>query len=154
MLRVILIFAPIILIDQLTKYFVRNFIALGGQIDVLPFLNFVNVKNTGIAFGMFQGFNQLLSVVSAIVLAVIAFWFIFEARNERKLFSVSFALVLAGGVSNYFDRAYFGFVTDFADFHFFGYHWYSFNIADACICVGAILLTYYYLFIKKPAVKA
>ena len=153
MLKVMLIFVPIIVFDQLTKYFVRKLISLGGQIDITPFLSFVNVKNTGIAFGMFQGFNQLLSVISVIVLAAVAFWFLFESRKEGQLFSISFMLVLAGGVSNYFDRAYFGFVTDFADFHFAGYHWYSFNVADACICVGSILLAYYYLFIKKSAVK-
>ena len=148
-----LIFAPIILLDQFTKYFVRKFIVLGSQIDVMPFLNIVYLKNTGIAFGMFQGFNQLLSVISAIVLAVITFWFIFESRTEGKLFNISFALILSGGVSNYFDRAYFGFVTDFIDFYVSTYHWYTFNIADASISIGAFLLAYYYLFIKKHTKK-
>ena len=64
-------------------------------------------------------------------------------RNARRpLFSASRALIVSGAVGNLWDRLVYGYVTDFLDFHAFGWHWPSFNVADICICVGAVLLMF------------
>ena len=61
---------------------------------------------------------------------------------KRTLFAFSMSLVISGALGNLWDRLVYGFVTDFLDFHAFGYHWPAFNVADICICIGAALLVF------------
>ena len=58
----------------------------------------------------------------------------------EKLFCVSLSLILGGALGNLWDRISLGYVVDFLDFHYGGYHWPAFNVADSAICVGALLL--------------
>jgi signal peptidase II len=131
--------------DQLTKSLVMESIPLHGVVRVVPhFFNLVNTRNPGAAFGLFSdsaspwtsGFLIAVSVaLLAIVLAVI--W------NSRRLewgAGVALALIIGGASSNLADRIRYGRVTDFLDFHFRSYHWFTFNLADSAIVAGAFLL--------------
>lgn len=137
----ILIFAG----DQLTKSLVIRSIPLHAVVRVVPhFFNLVNTSNPGAAFGLFSestsawrsGFLIAISVgLLAVVVGVI--W------NTRRLeweAGVALALIIGGAASNLMDRIRYGRVTDFLDFHFRSYHWFTFNLADTAIVVGAFLL--------------
>ena len=111
---------------------------------VTSFFNLCHVRNTGAAFsflGEAGGWQILVFAGLAAVVSAVCVWLIW--RNARRtLFSASLALIVSGAVGNLWDRLVYGYVTDFLDFHAFGWHWPSFNVADICICVGAVLLVF------------
>jgi signal peptidase II len=87
------------------------------------------------------------------VLAVIAiFIFLKKAESRDKIMVISLSFILGGAIGNSIDRFRLGYVTDFIDFHWFGnlkYHWPPFNVADAAITIGVILILFEALFVKK-----
>jgi signal peptidase II len=138
--KFILILALIIFVfDILTKHFVRAF---SPNIQVLPFFYLSFVKNTGSAFGLFQGYNLFFIFFTIILLSLFAYYY--KKIPEDRVVMVSFGLVLGGAMGNLFDRIFFGYVTDFLAFTF----WPAFNIADAAICTGAVILAVYLLIQK------
>jgi signal peptidase II len=131
--------------DQLTKSMVMRSIPLHGVVTVIPHLfNLVNTRNPGAAFGLFSESTSpwrsgFLIAVSIGLLAVV----IGVAWNSRRVqweAGVALALIIGGAASNLADRIRYGRVTDFLDFHFRAYHWFTFNLADSAIVVGAFLL--------------
>lgn len=124
-----LILFGVILLDQLSKFFVVNSAV-------------VAVCNTGHAFGIrFGGQSSYSLLVSVFVLLVVGYFFFSE---KRRLQSVSLALVLGGGVSNLFDRLFRGCVVDFISIGVSP----SFNVADSAITIGVILLIYSFIFAR------
>jgi signal peptidase II len=131
--------------DQATKAMVESSIPEHAVIPIIPhFFNLTHVKNAGAAFGIFSDApspwkTAILILISAALLAtVIAFaWRDHRLRWESV---VGLALVLGGALSNLVDRIRLGRVVDFLDFYFRTYHWYTFNLADSAIVVGAGLL--------------
>jgi signal peptidase II len=137
----VLIFAG----DQLTKSLVRQSIPLHTVVPVIPhFFNLVNTRNPGAAFGLFSDSTSawrsgFLIAVSIGLLAVVI-GVIWHSRRLAWEAGVALALIIGGAVSNLADRIRYGRVTDFLDFHFRSYHWFTFNLADSAIVVGACLL--------------
>ncbi len=132
--------AVVVVSDQVVKYFIRHTLTEGRSVNVIShFVSFTYVQNRGAAFGFFQN-NRLFIIVVGILAAV----FILA---ELKLFcangvvSLGSALLFGGIVGNLIDRIFLGFVTDFIDFHF----WPVFNIADACIDIGLVILIIYFI---------
>jgi signal peptidase II len=124
-------------LDILSKTAVRFF---HPDYSLLPFFSISYITNTGAAFGMFQGSNIILMLVS---LAVIVFILLFYKSIPCSFaYSVGIGLVLGGAVGNLIDRIFFGFVTDFIAFSFFP----AFNIADSCITIGALILAAHIFF--------
>jgi signal peptidase II len=105
-----------------------------GWLNVTPIANFHG------AFGFF-GDNLLLLVGMAIVVLML-FWFSFrEQAHHSRLVRVAFGMILGGAVGNIIDRLRFHYVVDFIDFNRFPQIWnYTFNVADACITIGVVLL--------------
>lgn len=135
------IFSGVLAFDILTKVLVRAKLPLGSEIIVAPFFSLVHIKNTGIAFGLFQERNIFfigLGVVLTILMMVLAL----KLRTKDKFAALVLAGILGGAVGNLIDRVIFGEVTDFLDFYWRVHHWPAFNIADAAICVGAGLLVW------------
>lgn len=128
-------------VDQCTKWFMLEWVGIAQRdpIAVAPFFNLVMVWNTGVSFGMFAGALSPLFfiVLKAVVLAALAVWL---WRVELRITAVALGLVMGGALGNMIDRIHFGAVADFLDFHAFGYHWPAFNIADACIFIGVVVL--------------
>ncbi|NWH07544.1 MAG: signal peptidase II [Alphaproteobacteria bacterium] len=110
-------------------------------IELTPFFSLSMVWNEGISFGLFQAETLLdrifLIGFATIVASALTFWM---SRTQDRLVTIALGLVIGGAVGNVIDRVYYGAVTDFLDFHLFGYHWYTFNIADAAIVMGVGLL--------------
>ena len=118
---------------------------LGSEISLLPFFSLSHVKNTGIAFGLFQGKNFLFTIVGLFVMAALIV-FAYRTLKEDRFVALVMAGVLGGALGNLTDRIFFHEVTDFLDFYWGAYHWPSFNVADSAICVGMVLMIWHSLF--------
>lgn len=139
--------ALVITLDQVSKWIVLNHLMVPPQtISVTSFFNVVLAWNRGISFGLLSSSNPyspwILAAIAACFIAVISLW-IWQA--ETKVMALAFGMVLGGAIGNLSDRVRFGAVTDFLDFHAFGYHWYTFNIADTAIVIGVTLILLEYL---------
>jgi len=130
-----------IVADQIVKNAVVGRIALYGRVPVLgSVLKLTNIRNSGAVFGVMRGagsYFTFFSVVAAGVLLVVLFF----ARKSSVLVKISLGMVLGGALGNLIDRLRFGAVVDFIDIGFGdAARWPCFNIADAAITVGVILL--------------
>ncbi len=123
--------------DQLTKATVVRALHVGEAVDVLPGLSFWHVRNTGIAFGVFTG---RLSFVVLLTAGAVVWMLAFFARSGARhpLVPVAIGLLLGGSVSNLWDRAFNGFVTDFIYIRLLP----NFNLADSFIVTGVALLIF------------
>ena len=139
--------------DQVSKAMVEASIPVHSTVPVFPhFLNLVHTNNPGAAFGLFSESPSvwrtvLLIVVSSLLLAMVIgiMWRHHQLHWEA---GVGLALILGGALSNLFDRIRFGRVVDFVDVYVRAYHWYTFNLADASIVVGAGFLVFQLLFLE------
>jgi signal peptidase II len=135
----------IVVVDQVTKAIVRSQFELHDGVPVIPgFFNLTRVHNTGAAFGMLNGIDfpfktAALSVVAAGALAGLAF-FAASLPIGQRLSRLGIALVIGGAAGNLIDRIAFGYVTDFVDVYWQGWHFWAFNVADAAITVGVALM--------------
>lgn len=133
--------AAVVLADQIIKWWAIG--VLGGEpygIEILSFFNLVLVWNKGISFGIFGGGSLPPWLLAAIALAVTLALAIWLRKAETRLLALAIGLVIGGALGNVIDRFRFGAVADFLDFHWGAYHWPAFNLADAAISVGAVIL--------------
>jgi len=125
------------LLDRITKYWAIHWLQPRGEIPLLPFLSLTYVENTGVAFGILRGRNEVLTVLSAFLIAGLLFW---RRRLSAQAPVAHWAvlLVISGAMGNLYDRIAYGYVVDFLDFKI----WPVFNVADSCITIGACLLAF------------
>lgn len=142
----------LIALDQLTKYLVLHFLALHQPVAILPFFNLTLMHNTGAAFSFLSQQPVLafwlFSTIALLMSAVFAIWLARLPRENRWL-ACALSLVLGGALGNVIDRFTRGYVVDFLDFYYQGWHFPAFNIADSAITVGAALLILEAFFSKK-----
>jgi signal peptidase II len=142
-----LVFAlPTLFLDQANKWWMLEIyrIAEKGRVEVLPFLDFVFVKNTGISYSLFDQSSMAWQVGLAVFAAVasLALWMWIARGNNTRLTAAALGLVIGGALGNGIDRIRIGGVADFFSLHAFGFYWYVFNIADVAIVAGVALLLY------------
>jgi signal peptidase II len=134
--------AVVVVLDQLTKLWVKNAIPLYSSWPATGFFRITHGQNTGAAFGMFQDSRLILTIISStgvIVILYIALWFSRRFTFLRwKTSMLALGLMLGGTVGNLIDRAFIGHVTDFIKVG----PWPDFNIADSSLVVGGILLAF------------
>lgn len=123
--------------------------------EVLPvidgYVQLVRALNNGAAFGWFSGKSYFLAAVSLIALGAIMAVFLFGGSRQR-LVHVALGFFAAGVCGNMYDRMFNnGYVRDFIDVYYRGYHWHTFNVADALLCIGVGLLIISTLLTEKPA---
>jgi len=141
----LIVSVTVVIFDQITKALVRPALALHESREVIPgFLDLTRVHNTGAAFGMlnaaeFPMKTLILSVVATIALASVA-WYAATVPLTDRLARLGIAGVLGGAVGNLIDRATSGYVLDFVDAYWGGWHFWAFNVADAAITVGVIFM--------------
>lgn len=143
MLRLGLIAALVILVlDQIIKLAVLDLLDIGQRaIVVTPFFNLVLVWNRGVSFGMLDGLGAALPwLLVGVAVAVVLGLIVWLSRTEQWPSALGLGLVIGGALGNVVDRVRYGAVVDFLDFHIAGYHWPAFNLADAAICIGAVVL--------------
>lgn len=143
----------IYLVDQATKAWAVRALRFGNDRTIVSgFFDLVYAQNNGIAFGQLQGsgsFGRWFFVVLAVAAAVAVFYYFLRSPRDDDRVLGACALLLAGIVGNLTDRARLGYVIDFIDIHAHSYHWPTFNIADASITIGALLLAYDLVFVRK-----
>jgi signal peptidase II len=128
--------AVVVALDQLSKALVRSGLELGERQDLVLGIKLVNVRNSGIAFGLFSDGGALLVVGTALALLALVFFFV--THTGRPLVWLPTGLLLGGAIGNLIDRAVEGSVTDFVKLPRFP----AFNVADAAITIGVIALIY------------
>jgi signal peptidase II len=140
-----LLVAVLVVADQITKALVRRSLDLHESITLVPdMLALTRVHNTGAAFGMFnamefQGKSIVLTAVATLALVGVG-WYAASIPLRDRLARLGVACILAGALGNLIDRATFGYVLDFVDASWQGWHFWAFNVADAAITMGVILM--------------
>ena len=152
----ILIVILIIIFDQWTKSLIIKNVMLYEVLPVNSFINITHQENTGAAFSILSnagGWQRwFLSVLAICISVYIVFW-LFRLRNQDQIIlSIGLSLVLGGAIGNVIDRIQLGYVIDYIQVLIMGWPFPSFNIADASITVGAVILIIDALFISKNSV--
>ena len=132
----------LLMADQFTKVLILGYYKLGDGTYVTSFFNVVRVHNNGAAFSFLAtagGWQRWFFTGIGIAAALFIVWML-RAHAGQKLFSFAMACILGGAIGNVIDRSMYGYVVDFLDFHYAGWHFPAFNVADSAITVGAICL--------------
>lgn len=135
----------VVILDQITKALVRPALALHDSVAIIPgYVDFTRVHNTGAAFGMLNAVEfpfkpVVLSLVALIALGGVA-WYAATVPLADRLARIGIAGVLGGAIGNLIDRATFGYVLDFVDAYWNGWHFWAFNVADAAISIGVVFM--------------
>jgi len=134
--------AAIVAVDQLSKVAIERVFSYGDVHPVTGFFNLVLTYNKGAAFSFLAGASgwqkQFFIVIG--LLASLAILYLLARHATQRLFSLALAMILGGAIGNVIDRITHGHVIDFLDFHWRGWHWPAFNVADSAIVCGAALL--------------
>ncbi|WP_447765268.1 signal peptidase II [Sphingopyxis panaciterrae] len=154
----LLIAAFAFLLDQVTKWVVIVPLSLEPKrvIEILPFFNLTWAENCGISLSMFSkctdGQRWILVAVTAAVAGAVAIWMM---REKARGDVIALAMILGGALGNIVDRIRHGYVVDFADLHFGDFRpFLIFNVADACITIGVLLLVARALLLREKAPEA
>lgn len=128
-------------LDQATKGLALASLEVGRRIPVAQVFNLQLGFNEGVSFGLladwFAGRPSAPIILALAIIAALAFWL---SRTGDLRESLGLGAVIGGALGNVADRMRLGAVVDFLDFHFAGYHWPAFNLADVAIVVGVALL--------------
>jgi signal peptidase II len=131
--RLLLVAAAVLAVDQLTKAIVRSSMRLGESRRVIGgVLDITYVHNKGVAFGVLAGGGAIVAALTGVALGAIVVYFVMRSRTAYLWLPVG--LLLGGALGNLLDRARDGAVTDFID----PVLWPAFNVADSCIVIGVL----------------
>lgn len=133
-LRASAVLAAVVAVDQGTKLWVTGTLERGERRDLLPLVDLVNTRNTGVAFGLLQDNGALVGI--AVGVAVVALLVYFARNSHRPALWLPVGILLGGALGNVIDRVREGAVIDFLKFP----AWPAFNVADAAITVGVVVL--------------
>ena len=135
----------VVVLDQLTKFLVKATIPLYAKREIIPnFIDLTHVQNTGAAFGVLNAADfpyksaVMIGIATLALLAIALFGR--QLGAHEKLSRYGLALIIGGAFGNLVDRALAGYVVDFVDIYWGEAHFWAFNVADAAITVGAILV--------------
>ena len=130
----------IIVLDQLSKYWINATMALGESIEIIPnFFRLTNVHNTGAAWSIFEG-KMIFFYLITIVFLIAMVYFYRTSEDADTFTKLCMILMMAGAVGNFIDRLALQYVRDFFDFLLLGYNFPVFNIADISLCIGVALI--------------
>lgn len=142
-----LISAVVVIIDQLSKYYMVQFLSSGIVYPIIGnILELTFVKNKGAAFGILQ--NQTVLFVIITIMVSIALIYLLITVPGQFIIKLSLSMILGGAIGNLIDRIRLGYVVDFIHIT----HWPVFNIADMCIVFGSVILAIYVFFNEKSKV--
>jgi signal peptidase II len=128
--------------DQFAKVLILGYYQLGDSTPVTSFFNIVRVHNNGAAFSFLAsagGWQRWFFTAIGIGAALLMVWLL-KKHAGQKLFAFAIASILGGAVGNVIDRVLYSHVVDFLDFHWRGWHFPAFNVADSAITIGAACL--------------
>ena len=153
-LRWFAVAATVLLLDQLTKLWIMTGFVLGDSRYISSFFNLVRVHNEGAAFSFLSdagGWQRwFFTFLSSAISLVIIVW-LTRLPRQKIIEALALSLILGGALGNLYDRVTLGYVVDFLDFHWAGWHFAAFNVADMAISVGAGLIIIDALFFAEKA---
>ena len=142
----------LVVLDQISKILISSNLALGESLNLLPFLNFTLIHNSGIAFSFFDdggNISRWLLVLTVSGILAYLLFLMYKKTPKNWLELMSLILIISGGLGNLVDRVFLGYVVDFVHVFYQDYSFYVFNMADSYITVGIILYFGYFLFIER-----
>jgi len=146
--KIFIFSALVVLVDQLVKMLVMNFLSLNEQVMVIRnFFYLFYVHNEGAAWNIFSGNRYFLIIISILALYAIIKYFLLDV-NITKIEFYGYFLILGGILGNFIDRVVYGYVIDYLSFHILSYNFPIFNIADSAIVIGSLLIMFH-LFRKS-----
>lgn len=133
-----------VIVDQVVKmWIVNNFSLHEGMEFIKGIVSILYVRNTGAAWGMFEGKMFFFYLITAVAVGTLLY-LMFKEKGKSKLLLTAYSLILAGAVGNFIDRIRLGYVVDMFKFEFIDFP--IFNVADICLTIGVIFLFYYVIF--------
>jgi signal peptidase II len=151
----LIILITVFLTDRISKLYILKLAEIENSVDiyVTSYLNLYLIWNKGIAFGLLSMNESMIyhCITSMIgIIVVIILFMMWKNDNIQKYF---LALVAGGALGNLYDRIVYTAVPDFIDLHFYGFHWFIFNVADIFITVGVFCLILVELFYNNKITK-
>lgn len=143
MLRWLWLAVLVIVIDLGTKAMATAWLSYGQPVPVMPLFNLTLLHNTGAAFSFLagaDGWQRWFFVILALVVSGVLVRWLSTLRRHETWMAIAIVLILGGALGNVYDRIVHGYVVDFLHFYWGGYHFPAFNIADAAITVGAVMM--------------
>lgn len=132
----------VLVLDQVTKYFIKAHLGTFDTINVTSFFSIVYAENIGSAFGLFKSLGSTFFImVSSLAVIALSVMIVKDLANRMP-----YSLLLGGAAGNLLDRLMRGYVVDFLDFHIGTFHWPAFNIADSALTLGILFLFYSAVF--------
>lgn len=132
----------ILIADQFTKVMITGYYKLGDLTYVTSFFNVTRMHNEGAAFSFLagaSGWQRWFFTGIGVAAAAFILWML-RSHHAQRLFSFALACILGGAIGNVIDRVVYGHVVDFLQFHYGGWYFPSFNVADSAITIGAVAL--------------
>lgn len=136
----------IVLLDQISKGLAETWLLQGYSYPVMPSFNLTLLYNTGAAFSLLSeagGWQRWFFIIVTVIVCAVLWSLLRKLKPEEPnavLSAMGMMLIMGGALGNLVDRLFRGAVVDFLDFYYQSYHWPTFNIADICITVGALLI--------------
>jgi signal peptidase II len=144
----------LIVLDQISKWWVvGHLMNPPRRIELTAFFNLVMVWNEGVTFGLGNNVEWGRWLFAGLALVIVVILIGWLRRTAHFWVLIALGLVIGGAIGNVVDRLRWGAVADFLDFHAFGYHWPAFNLADAGIVVGVLLLVLDALIGRKESLR-
>ena len=145
----------VFIFDRATKLYILKLVEVENSVDlyITSYLNLFLIWNKGIAFGLFSIdesiiYNSITILIGLIIVSIL--YMMLKNNNIQRYF---FALIAGGALGNLYDRVVYTAVPDFIDLHFYGFHWFVFNIADIFITIGVFCLILVELFINNKNIN-
>jgi signal peptidase II len=145
----------VFIFDRATKLYILKLAEVETSVDIYisTYLNLFLIWNKGIAFGLLSIdgsviYNSITILIGLIIIAIL--FMMLKNNNIQRYF---FALIAGGALGNFYDRIVYTAVPDFIDFHFYGFHWFVFNVADIFITIGVFCLILVELFFNNKNIN-
>ena len=143
--------AIVVVVDQITKQIFWKYFVAGHHVDVIPgVLRITLVKNSGAAFGLFDG-GRIFFIIASVIAIGFILYLGFRLPASERYKRTLLGLILGGAVGNLIDRVYDGAVIDFIEMGVMGHWWPVYNVADIAVSVGAVLLLIHLLGSSRHA---
>lgn len=143
----------ILVLDQISKAWVREELTLGEPISIIgDYVRLMFIHNEGAAFGLTVGsYTSMIFLILATLASAMVLYLYLTTPVSERLQRVALALILGGALGNIIDRVRWDMVVDFIQVGVAGHYWPIFNLADSAVTIGAVLLAYSYLFKGAPS---
>ena len=141
----------VFIFDRATKLYILKLAEVENSVDlyITSYLNLFLIWNKGIAFGLFSIDESIIYSSITILIGLIIVTILYMMLKNNNIQRYFFALIAGGALGNLYDRVVYMAVPDFIDLHFYGFHWFVFNIADIFITIGVFCLILVELFINN-----